>query len=102
MKNLLAILALFLAGPAFSVTTCTSAVKQIAVDLGGEQRLFVVLATGPTLSLPTQGGDVYKIVDSMAMMSHTIGQPVTVTFAGDFACPGGGVRKDALRVSVGE
>ena len=101
MKNLLAILALVLAVPAYAATSCTGTVSQIAVDLGGEQRVFVVMHQGPTLSLMAQG-DAYKVAISMASLSQTIGQPLTAVFAGDFNCANGGIRKDVLRVQVGD
>jgi hypothetical protein len=101
MKNLLTILGLVLAAPSYAATTCTGAVSQIAVDLSGEQRVFVVMHQGPTLSLLSQG-DAYKIAVSMASLSQTIGQPLTAVFAGDFNCANGGIRKDVLRVQVGD
>jgi hypothetical protein len=101
MKNMLAILALALAAPGYAGTTCTGTVSQIAVDLGGEQRVFVVMHQGPTLSLLPQG-DAYKVAFSMASLSQTIGQPLTAVFAGEFNCANGGIRKDVLRVQVGD
>ena len=101
MKNLLGIVALVLAAPAYAATTCTGAVHQVAVDLVGEQRVFVVLDKGPTLALPSSG-DSAKMAYSMAQLSQTIGQPLTAVFAGDFNCANGGIRKDVLRVQVGD
>jgi hypothetical protein len=101
MKPVLLALLVFIAGPVFASTTCTSTVKQLAVDLVGEQRLFVVMATGPTLSLPTEG-NASRYADAMASMSHTMGQPITAVFAGDFNCAAGGIRKDVLRVQMGD
>ena len=100
MKNLLAILALFLALPSHAVTTCTSTVKQIAVDVGGANRMYVVLTSGAGISMPQQG-DAYKSVYAMASLSHTTGMPISIVYAADgLNCAIAGIRTDVVRVQT--
>ena len=56
MKPALLIL-LALAGSAHATTNCTDSVKQIAVDVGGNARFYVVLMGGAGFDMP-QTGDV--------------------------------------------
>ena len=102
MKNLLAILALLLAFPSYAVTECSGTVKQIAIDVGGSNRVYVVLTNGAGISLPQQG-DTYKSVMAMASLSHTTGMSITFVFAADkINCATAGIRTDVVRVQTAE
>ena len=89
-------------GSAQAVTTCTDSVKQIAVDVGGNARVYVLLMNGAGFDVP-QSGDAYKIALSMAQTSKLTGEPITITYAADKVnCSGAGVRTDLVRISTAE
>ena len=67
MKPALLIL-LALAGNAHAVTECTGAVKQIAVDVGGNARFYVLLTNGAGFDIP-QTSEVWKAVNAMVSLS---------------------------------
>ena len=97
MKTALIALLAF-AGSAHAVTTCTDSVKQIAIDVGGNARVYVVLMNGAGFDMP-QSGDAYK----MAQTSKLTGERIVITYAADKVnCSGAGVRTDLVRISTAE
>jgi hypothetical protein len=97
MKPVLLALLVF-ALPAHAATTCTGIVKQIADDVGtSNPRVYVVLTNGAGLNM-SQQGDAYKMVLSMAQLSKSTGEPISIVFAADVNCAGAGVRTNVVRV----
>ena len=101
MKPALLIL-LALAGSAHATTNCTDSVKQIAVDVGGNARFYVVLMGGAGFDMP-QTGETWKIALALAQTSKLTGERITVTYAAEKVnCSGAGVRTDLVRISTAE
>ena len=72
MKPALLIL-LALAGNAHAVTNCTDSVKQIAMDIGGNARFYVVFMGGAGFDLP-QTGETWRIALALAQTSKMTGR----------------------------
>ena len=101
MKTTLIALLAF-AGSAHAVTTCTDSVKQVAIDVGGNARVYVLLMNGAGFDMP-QSGDAHKIALAMAQTSKLTGERITITYAADKVnCAGAGVRTDLVRISTAE
>ena len=93
---------LMLTGSAHAVTTCTDSVKQIAADIGGNARVYVLLMNGAGFDIP-QSGEAYKIALTMASTSKLTGERLTITYAADKVnCSGAGVRTDLVRISTAD
>ena len=93
---------LMLTGSAHAVTTCTDSVKQIAADIGGNARIYVLLTNGAGFDMPQSGG-AYKIALAMSQTSKLTGERITITYAADKVnCSGAGVRTDLVRISTAD
>ena len=98
MKTALLALLAF-AGSAHAVTDCTDSVKQIALDIGGNSRFYVLLMNGAGISMPASGDD-FKTVFAWATTARMTGERITITYAADKVnCSGAGVRTDLVRIS---